>query len=224
MEEKEFKASIDLKKLIIAQRNISKRVTLKKVEKMENIICTDVAYRKNRAISVAVLYDLLEKKVKGIYCDSIEVNFPYIPTFLSFREAPAILKVLKSVKEEYDIIVVDGQGLAHPRMAGLATFIGVLTNKPTIGIAKSFLYGEIKDDVIFVNGVKVGIKFGKYYASIGSNIDFESLLELLKKIDFKYPEGLEVADKVSKFLARNYLKVKNLKNIVKFDNYGNFKT
>jgi deoxyribonuclease V len=88
--------------------------------------------------------------------------------------------------------------LAHPRKAGLATIIGILTGKPTIGIAKSFLYGEIKDSYILVDGEKVGIKFGKYYASIGSNIEIESLEKFLGRIGFQYPEALKIADKLSK--------------------------
>jgi deoxyribonuclease V len=88
--------------------------------------------------------------------------------------------------------------LAHPRKAGLATIIGILTRRPTIGIAKSFLYGELKDNYIFVEGKKVGIKFEKYYASVGSNIDIVSLENFIKSIGFKYPEALKVADELSK--------------------------
>ncbi|MBX4198549.1 deoxyribonuclease V [Candidatus Parcubacteria bacterium] len=72
-------------------------------------------------------------------------DFPYIPGLLSFREVPALLEVWKKVKIKPDILMVDGQGIAHPRRIGIASHIGVLLDVPTIGVAKSPLYGKFKD-------------------------------------------------------------------------------
>ena len=69
-------------------------------------------------------------------------RFPYVPGYLSFREVPAVLEALKCLSVQPDLILCDGQGLAHPRRFGLACHLGVLTDIPTIGVAKSRLIGE----------------------------------------------------------------------------------
>jgi len=69
-------------------------------------------------------------------------NYPYIPTFLSFREGPAIVSAFKKLKCPPDILVVDGAGINHPRIAGIATHIGVALDVPTIGVTKKILCGK----------------------------------------------------------------------------------
>jgi len=188
------------------QKALSRLVEFRKVEKIEKVLALDVAYKDDFAICAAVLYDLKENRVLKELMVKESVDFPYIPGLLFLREAPIMLEAIEKMDRDYDLILVDGHGLAHPRKAGLATIIGILTNKPTVGIAKSFLYGNIKNGYIFVDDKKVGVKFGKYYASIGSNIDIESLEKFLRSIDFKYPKALKLADKISKTSILPFLK------------------
>lgn len=70
------------------------------------------------------------------------VRFPYVPGFLSFREAPVIIEALGQLPAPPDLVIVDGQGIAHPRRLGIASHLGVLTGLPTVGCAKSLLTGH----------------------------------------------------------------------------------
>jgi deoxyribonuclease V len=74
-----------------------------------------------------------------------ELSFPYIPGLLSFREIPVLTACLRNVRTPVDVLICDGQGIAHPRGLGLASHLGYLLRKPTIGCAKSLLVGEFED-------------------------------------------------------------------------------
>jgi len=101
-----------------------------------------VGYLRGKAVGAVVVLEFpgLETLEKKFFVS--EVAFPYIPGLLSFREAPALLGALALVECEPDIILFDGQGIAHPRRMGIATHLGLLLEKPTIGCAKSLLIGE----------------------------------------------------------------------------------
>lgn len=74
-------------------------------------------------------------------CVMMETNFPYIPGLLSFREIPGLLKCWEKLETKPDVVMVDGQGIAHPRRLGIAAHFGVLIDTPTVGCAKSILTG-----------------------------------------------------------------------------------
>jgi deoxyribonuclease V len=74
-----------------------------------------------------------------------EVTFPYVPGLLAFREGPALIKVFEQLTTEPDVLVFDGQGLAHPRGMGIATHMGLVFDKPSIGCAKSLLFGRYQE-------------------------------------------------------------------------------
>jgi deoxyribonuclease V len=91
------------------------------------------------AIVVLRLADL--KPIEGVTADAPLV-FPYIPGLLAFREGPAVLAAWEKVQHRPDVVMFDGQGIAHPRGIGIASQLGLWIERPTIGVAKSRLYGR----------------------------------------------------------------------------------
>lgn len=164
--------------------------------KVEKVGFFDCAFAKNKVICACVIYNWKKRETENEIVKKDKVYFPYIPTYLFIREGPVILEILKEV--ELDLIVIDGQGLAHPRKAGIATVVGILADKPSIGIAKSYLFGTIINNEIFVENQKVGLKFNNYYISIGNKVDLENLKEFLEYFNYEYPWPMEKADKLSK--------------------------
>jgi deoxyribonuclease V len=98
----------------------------------------------NQAIAAVVVYKYPEMLELQRAQARVRLEFPYVPGFLSFREIPALLAVLGQLREVPDLLFCDGQGYAHPRRMGLATHLGIVLDRPTIGCAKSILIGTHK--------------------------------------------------------------------------------
>ena len=129
------------------QEQLREKVELCSFSGEYQYICgVDVAYRKRSRIGVAAAVVLGENLgVEDSSVAELEVGFPYIPGFLSFREVPIILEAIKGLKLKADIFMVDGQGLAHPRGIGLGCHLGLILGMPTLGVAKSHLVGDFEE-------------------------------------------------------------------------------
>jgi len=137
--------NVTYEEAIKIQKCLKDKVILKKIDRRINYIAgLDVSYAKggNTVWAGVVVLDFPSLvKIEERWAQS-KVSFPYIPGLLSFREIPALLDVLRNIEVEPDLIFCDGQGIAHPRGLGIASHLGVLLRKPTIGCAKSRLVGE----------------------------------------------------------------------------------
>lgn len=125
------------------QIDISKKIIIKKMQRHPRLIAgVDVGINDDLICGfIAVMSLPTLEYIDGGYAVE-KIDFPYIPNFLAFREIPVIVRAYSKLKNKPDLIFVDGQGIAHPRFCGIAAHLGVLLNKPTIGCAKSYLFGE----------------------------------------------------------------------------------
>jgi deoxyribonuclease V len=140
-------------------------------------------------------------------------SFPYVPGFLSFREIPAVLDALEKVTITPDLILCDGQGIAHPRRLGIACHLGLIVDIPTIGVAKSRLVGTYdelpetkgswqpliyKDETVgAVLRTRTGVN--PLYISSGHRVSLPTALDYVLRCTPKYrlPETTRVADKLA---------------------------
>ena len=168
----------------------------------------DVSYKGDRAFGNAVVMD-------GTSFDTIEVaesvtpiKFPYIPSAFILREAGPILHTMRLLTCDFDVLLLDGHGMLHPRKCGLASFVGVLIDKPTIGIAKKLLCGEVNSeyfieiDRIICGYMHVSGLNKRIYISVGNRISLRDSIKLVRKLTREgqsIPERLRLADLYSKY-------------------------
>jgi len=207
---KDFKTDFPLKNLRAEQIKLSKKVSLQDgFKKIDTVAGIDIAYPKNEfeeACGACVIMDYKTKDIIEKKTIFWETNFPYISTYLSYRELPIIWELVNILKSEPTIFMFDGNGILHPYGIGLATQAGINLNKPSIGVAKRLLYGDIKGNIVKINGVKKGITFYSsekikrpVYVSPGHQISFESTLKIVKNLSkFKIPEPLRQAHILAK--------------------------
>lgn len=173
----------------------------------------DVSYVGDRAFAVAVTIDAASLEPTEIVVRHIRADFPYIPTYLAFREFPAIRAALEGLTRKPDVLFVDGHGRLHPLLFGFACYAGAKLDLPTIGIAKHPLAGRpvpskrVAKDVVPIRleGSVRGYAWRPpgssrpIYVSVGHRVSLEGALALTRRATREtYPEPLRVADRISK--------------------------
>ncbi len=179
--------------------------------KITRVAGFDVSYLKEENVLIAgmVIIDYPSLSLYDSFIITDQINFPYIPGYLSFREAPVLLKLIEKYRQLADVFIFDGHGIAHPRGLGIASHLGVLINKPSIGCAKKKLVGDYQlpnlkkgahEDLIYKNNIigqvlrtKDNVK--PVFVSIGHRTILDEATEFILSCTDKYrlPEPTRLA-------------------------------
>lgn len=195
---------MDLMRLKDEQHKLSRRIVLKdELPKIRTIAGCDIAYTNDKIIAAIVVVDAATLKVREVQHTVDKGRFPYISGFLAYREAPITIETYHKLELEPDLLIVDGNGILHPRRMGLACHIGLALDKPCIGVAKSLLCGEQNGDTIYLGKDVVGKvletkkKAKPIYVSPGHKITLQTAFELIRGMmrEHKLPEPLHEAHK-----------------------------
>lgn len=209
--------NVDYRRAITIQEKLRATISLtNSFRTIRSVAGADVSYSRGGQEGIAAMVilsypdlDLVDEAfARG------KVSFPYIPGLLSFREAPLLLRVFRRLQRLPDVILCDGQGIAHPRSLGLASHMGLLLDLPSVGCAKKKLVGdfgevgpqpgsttplEIRGRIVgAVVRTRGGVK--PVFVSPGHRIDLESSIRLVLKTcrGFRLPEPLRLAHLMGK--------------------------
>jgi len=193
------------------QNQLAKQLKFQPLHNISTIAGADISFNKNSTTMYAgiVILSYPEMVLKAFALETFETNFPYKPGYLGFKEVPALLKTWNLISEKPDVVVLDGNGILHPRRMGVASHFGILANQPTIGCAKSILYGEnhIPENTKFSKteirshgetlgfAMRTKINCSPIYVSAGHLITPEQSLEVIKKCigNYRIPEPTRIA-------------------------------
>lgn len=188
----------------------------------ELIAGCDIAYhltepRLFAAVVVLKASDLSVVEERTVTC---EVSFPYVPGLLSFREVPALLEAFRELRHTPEVVMLDGQGIAHPRRFGLACHLGLWLNLPCVGCAKSWLIGDYTDPgpnageaaPLTVNGEEVGAVVRSatgvkpVYVSPGHKLDVASATAIVQATlsGYRHPAPTRAAHMAANQLRKGH--------------------
>lgn len=219
---KPFICPSDIKSARAIQKALRKRVEIIPLKKSPKYIAgVDASFLSDSVIAVACLCEYPKIKFISYETEIKKTRFPYIPGFLAFREGPAVISAIKKLKPKPDVVLFDGQGIAHPEGLGIASHIGVLLDIPSIGCAKSRLIGTYslppkkkgRWSPLIHNGKTIGVvlrtrdNVRPLFVSAGHKIDLKGSIRMLLKCIAKYriPEPLRYADILTKRLKKDVL-------------------
>ena len=206
------------------QIELSRFVKVEKLSIKPGTICAfDISYDKksHTNFGAAVVMSVPGLEVMETASVVQEARFPYVPGLLAFREGLAILTLCEKLKSKADILLFDGHGLAHPRSMGIATMMGILLDRLSIGCAKSRLVGEYAEpdwqkgarSPLNYKGKTIGYvlrtrdNIKPLYVSIGHKIDLEDAAEIVLQNCARYRqlEPIRAAHKLANEIRVDYL-------------------
>lgn len=178
----------------------------------------DVSTEGDRAYATVAVLSFPDLGVVEIQGAESPLEFPYVPGLLSFREIPPLLRAFEKVETRADAVILDGQGLAHPRRIGLASHLGLFLDVPCVGCAKTRLVGEFEEPgpekgnasdlvdrgEVVGKVVRTRDNVSPVFVSVGNRIDLESAVGLVLSCCTKYrlPETTREAHNAANRLRR----------------------
>ncbi len=201
----------DLKRIQIeCSRKVIQMDDFSSAETIGGMDLTFEKSKENPTKAWASLVVIERKTLRTVYTLVVEdvVDFPYIPTFLAFREMPLLLKLYERAEVKPDIFFIDGQGVAHPRGCGIASHFGVETGEVSVGVAKTRLFGHFKEPEknrgsrtpLTYRGRVIGAvvrtkdSTAPLFISVGHRISLETAVNLvLETAKFRIPEPTRLA-------------------------------
>jgi deoxyribonuclease V len=194
------------------QEKLRKKLRLRPPRtRLKTVAAGDVAYGRGDDMTYAAFLFFTYPDLTLLESASAKgrASFPYIPGLLTFREAPVLLKAYSRLKAQPDLILIDGQGIAHPRFMGIAAHIGLILNLPAIGCATSRLIGT-HEELAPDRGKTVPLLVGEraagmvlrtregvkpVYVSPGHKMDMETSVKIVLSLcrDYRIPEPLRQA-------------------------------
>lgn len=201
------------KEAVRLQKSLAERIEERPLEVPVRLVCgLDAAYLRNPplALAAAAVWDTRRQEVIESRVARMRLRFPYVPGLLSFREIPALLAVLRRLRLRPDVLLCDAHGRAHPRRFGLASHLGVVTDLPSVGCAKTRLVGSHEQpdlprgstapliDRGEIVGMAVRTRPGTrpLYVSVGHRVDLAGAVEVVLACSprFRIPEPIRAAD------------------------------
>jgi deoxyribonuclease V len=209
--------------LLTRLREEQRRLAEQVVERREpghvgRIAGVDAAYDGDATFVAAACLDAKDLAPIEVVTVRGVTDFPYIPTYLAYRESPGIEAAVRRLKHGPDVLMIDGHGRLHPALFGVACYVGVRLNLPTIGVAKHPLVGRVKTrhsranapSPIEFNGRVIGYAWtppGRarpVFISVGHRISLDRALEVVRdSTRHGYPEPLRVADRICREMKGN---------------------
>ena len=214
MDAANLKPNFSIEKAHKTQLRLSKQIVHKDMvpKEIRFVAGVDVAYVKDLSIGAAAVLDFSSLKLLESKTALCKTRFPYVPTLLSFREISPTVLSIKKLHLQPDVVLVDGHGFAHPYRCGFASHLGLVIGKPTIGVAKGRLFGEIEDamgekDVALLKhedevvGAVVITKRGckPVYVSAGHMVSLETAIEIVRHCTrySRIPEPISKAHQIA---------------------------
>lgn len=221
----QFESERPLEKLRRVQEELVKQVSLRGPRKLPALVGgVDVSYSApSEAVAAYALVALETGELVWSTTVRRRITFPYISTYLSFREIPVLLDLLEAVRSDRrmaDLLLVDGSGILHQRHAGIATHLGVVSDMATVGVTKTLLYGKVdlaemapgesrpvteKDGQIGVAIRSTARSRRPIFVSPGHRVTLQTAETVVRRLLLgrRLPEPLYWADRLSREEARN---------------------